>query len=285
MITLDSTKNIGVVIQAKSGSTAMLQYLATLTGTANLMELFNAYNYNTILTRDLLSLRPGTPTPFDPVKALTPWVSPPDHNAYDLGTMPTRVQRLKDFNASGKLAVFKIYPNSYLPEDSTFPLTLADTNTQIILLDRADVLYSIISIFVSIQTRDWFAFTGGDRSIGAPAGAQYHLSVQQLTLALDVYKTKQDHINQYFPTAPRIYYEQFQDDLTQLPNLIQGPQGAVGKITLGKFTDNHKLLISNLAEVEACYQAYVTANPTYFPASTNKMPGVVIPASQGNQPT
>jgi len=284
-ITIDPTKNIGIIFQLRSGSTALQQYLASRFHMANIMELFNAYTNNNFLTGPA-SGKNTLPPPAKPTApSLTPW--PATTRIEALLHLDERVTALQAFNAQGKLGVFKVNVMSYMKDYPTFSDVLASqTNIQFINLERADVLYSLISRFLSVQTGDWNIFGNTPRPINAPAGTTYAFSAAQVRLAFDEYLAKRDHIAAHFPTVPTIYYEEFQNNPANLSNMIAGGDiNSQGRIAVSKFTDNHKLLISNLAEVEAIYQEYVRLHPTYFPASTGKVPGVAIPVAQGNQPT
>lgn len=269
MISIDPKKNIGIIFQARSGSSVLQYYLAQVLDAINLQEIFNCYIPNDVVNAALS-------------RVLNSSVCP----AYDVNTTPDLLERLpiiNRINQIGKSCVFKLYIESYFKTSPEFSDLIKNKNTQFIILDRADFLYSFISLFIS-QEEDSFHTVGNRAKDRVPKHKKYEINKKILTDYLKLYIVQRRHIDEYFPGIPTLYYEQFQMSPTKICSLFTGIPKRLISIPLSKFSGNHKDHIENLIELEDIYEQFVNEHSDYFPQYFGKLPRIVIPESQGRQP-
>jgi hypothetical protein len=181
-----------------------------------------------------------------------------------------------------KPAVFGILPQSYYELSHKYMNKLsANPNIQFIHLCRADVLYSIISIFTCIKSAEWHNTTGKQKNRNIN---KYTVDIDRIKCGLDIYIKTQKEVKEHFGEVHKVYYEQFQFDTSGLRNLFTGLPKNVVSIPYSKFIGNHKDLVENIDEIEDLYEQFVNDNKEYFPQYFGKLPHIQIPACQGRQP-
>lgn len=286
---LDPHKNIAILFQARSGSHVLASYLSDVLKMQNSKELFNA-NLTIKLPGEsghdeLIRMSGGNPN-----------YSVPGHpgglpflidetDQYKIDRLEDRYEYLRNATqSSNDRFVVNIYINSYIEFYPTFSQKLFKLpNTQFIQLERADVLYSIISAVVSSWTEQFHNVSDTVVTRARPMEGG-EITMHFLERNLKMYINKIDHIREFFGDVPTLYYEEFQfspsNKLRKLFNL--SPE--LMSMPYNKFTGNHKDIIRNIDEVEDFYEQFVNEHKEYFPQYFGKLPHVKIPDCQGRQP-
>jgi hypothetical protein len=178
-------------------------------------------------------------------------------------------------------AVFSVLLRSFSDEFPQLVTKLASNpDIQFIRLERADVLYSIISVMLAIKSEIWH---NSSASYLERPHTSEDLSLPALNSMLIDYINGYRDIENNF-SAPIIYYEQFQHRVTNILNLVDGVPKVIHPARVNKFSGNHKELVINLEEVEDFYEQFVNEHKEYFPQYFGKLPHIQIPACQGRQP-
>jgi hypothetical protein len=166
------------------------------------------------------------------------------------------------------------------PELST--LIANHKDTQFLRLERADVLYSVLSIEVARKSGIWHH---------VPSEGLQKKQIDPFSIPLNVihqhlmdYIHEQDEINKEFGGAPIIYYEQFQHSIGTIREIFDGIPKKIISLPFERSGNNYKSLILNIDEIDDHYEMFVNKHQEHFPQYFNKLPHIKIPASQGRQP-
>jgi len=272
-IRIEQNQHIGFFFDARSGSTVLRHYLSIILNYINLPELFNL---------DLNDLK----------------IRINDNNEVDLNlprvwqenSLQEKRQFAKNYldslnflSQTQKYSVFNIYVPSFIDEcpDIVKDLSLRK-DVQYFHLKRADVLYGIISTFISSE-HNMFHNVNSTK-IKERIGNRFHISIKDIEKYLIWHVKKTQIIKKYFGDLPIIYYEQFQTKPVNIMNLFENIPKKIININHNKFKGNHKDFIINLNEIEDYYEIFVNDNAEYFPQYFNKLPEIKIPEYQGRQP-
>ena len=275
-IKIEPNKHIALLLEARSGSSLLRQYLSEITGYYDLSELFNHR-----VKRVDISVDNEVHITY-----------PPDGGS----TLETEVEvcnrsknyldQLDQLTILNKYSVFGVVINSY---QTSFPeltqLLSVRTDIQPIRIERADLLYSFLSIAVSRKSDVWHNRTYENGTIAVNRDvAPITLPISWIEHMLNTYICSVNEIRKNFRDVPLIYYEQFQRTPATLMHLFTGIPEKIINHELNKFVGNYKELITNLSEVEDYYEQYVHSHSEYFPQYFDNTLGITIPISQGRQP-
>ena len=282
MIHIDRTKNLGIIFQPRSGSTVLQYYLSSVLNSVNLGESMNLFLSNSEYVQNVTRIfkeehwaMPQLPKIVN--STFVPLIDPAQ-DPY------IRMKCIYKINEMASTCVFKLFVNSYYRSTPEFSNYVQDGKTQFIYLSRADVLYGLISNYISAETSHYHSMDSDTAYLRVPAGTTFVFPVEDSAIQLAGYIKQCAHIDNYFPEAPRIYYEQFQFNPTAILSLFAGIPKQIISIPYNKFVGNHKDHIQNLDELEDYYEKFVNDHREYFPQYFHKLPGVNIPAIQGRQP-
>lgn len=287
MVDIDQTKHVGIIFQPRSGSHVLQHYLATVAEMYNSGEIFN-------LTMNLKLNVPSDGR--DPYMGPTDLIDPAAlylslRGASLAAEIAARRKAITALGATGRRTVFKLWPGAWMKPYPEVSEELAGSpEYQFIILQRADVLYSLISFAVSsmggtVATTASLSDFHNKTTIARPKiMTATYLALDWLKYKLSAYIEEQAHIARYFKDAPTIYYEEFQDSPAKLRKMFTGVPSEIVSIPYSKFLGNHKDIITNLAEVEDLYEQFVNEHKEYFPQYFGKLPHIQIPACQGRQP-
>ena len=274
MITLQPNKHIGLLFQPRSGSHLLRGYLAELANLADLGEIFNHDG--------------GTQKRFQITNSTATTVTL--HDTMDSSKLPTidrfnrslgHIDVLNTLHEKDIHAVFTVLLRSFSAEFPQLVTKLSSNpNIQFIRLERADVLYSIISVILAIRSEIWHNPSASN--LERPQ-TSFKVSLSVLTRMLTEYIDGYRDIENNF-SAPIIYYEQFQHRVANILNLVDGVPKVIYSVRVNKISGNYKESIENLSEVEDLYEQFVNDHKEYFPQYFGKVPHVQIPACQGRQP-
>lgn len=303
-------KNIGIIFQARSGSTVLQYYLSVVTRRVNMGELFNLVH----------PIGPQASPAIDPADFDNDdWKVhiPPketdrnDNNGKKLfesmeGMLKInkRIQIIQNLNKLNKQVIFKILLKSYLNMDisavkSRFNPPLAsdtfsdptiserlkqETNTQFINLARADYFQALLSYFIAVRTDLWHLLS--DRSASRPTlDKKLVYPIRLFNAFLNDHIIETDHMKQYFPNIQTIYYEQFQYNIANLRNLFTGIPKQIISIPTVRFIGDHRDSFENIDEIEDIYKQFVNEHKEYFPQYFDKTLNAQISAFCGKQST
>jgi hypothetical protein len=274
MITIQPNKHIGLLFQPRSGSHVLRGYLSDLANLADLGELFNHTGSKQSRFR-VANSTASTATlhsTMDPTE-----LASIDRYARSLGNLEV----LNTLHEKDIHAVFSVLLRSFSDEFPQLVTKLASNpDIQFIRLERADVLYSIISVMLAIKSEIWH---NSSASYLERPHTSEDLSLPALNSMLIDYINGYRDIENNF-SAPIIYYEQFQHRVTNILNLVDGVPKVIHPARVNKISGNYKESIENLSEVEDFYEQFVNDHKEYFPQYFGKLPHIQIPACQGRQP-
>jgi len=277
VIEIENNKHLGIIFQPRSGSHVLRRYMCGLLNRVDLLEWYNVYIIppKISIKNNLMDYDENTEGPFTNKNIGT--------HLEEKTRLVENIKILKDLSDIKEYGVATIQSTSYVEREwlDMLELIAHQQNMQFINLDRADVLYSIISLFLSMKTMEFHNQTQYTilRNVDVK-----HLPLEQLHSLLQNYIDNKDAVKKYFGNISTIYYEQYQHKVSNIINLFTGiPKKIVG-IGLNKFKGNHKEMISNIDEVEDYYEEFVNKHSEYFPQYFGKLPHITIPASQGRQP-
>lgn len=271
-----NNKHLGIIFQPRSGSHVLREYMCKLLNRENLHEFFNPrislpeISIENNIVKQIGSVESINPRPY----------------AEEKSSILNKIEILQNLSNNEKYGVASIYSAAYpkyyqKSASSLLELIAQQQNIQFIELDRADVLYSIISLFISAKTD---VFHNTDQQMKLRSNFNLHMDMTYVEEHLQTYIDNKNLTKQHFENIPIIYYEQYQNKITNILNLFTGiPKKIVG-LGINKFKGNHKELISNINEVEDYYEEFVNKHSEYFPQYFDKLPAITIPASQGRQP-
>ena len=270
-INIQPNKHIALLLTPRSGSTVLRAWLASSLNYLNLSELFNV---NVVPPKILIE---GEDVFVSSTNQTPSTLNEQEHLLLARDNFQT-LTKLTDIN---QFSVFGVYLNSYKHGFSAISdELLSRPDIQIIRVDRADVLYGILSVAAANISGQWHNISGKNetRSIHPII-----LDISWVEELLRDYIRTNEGIKLLF-NPPIIYYEQFQKTPTALINLLNGVPKRIVSASFTKFEGNHKSFIKNLAEVEDFYEQFVNDHKEYFPQYFGKLPHVQIPACQGRQP-
>lgn len=277
-ILIQPDKHIALIMQPRSGSHVLRHFLSEALGYDNALELFNdllSVYYVEINDNSTTYHNGGNIMPSD----LTEQGLIMRSNDHLM--MLNRLATKKQF------AVFGVCINSYWKHNNTLTNSISlHPNIQSIRLERADVLYSILSVVMSKVTGIWHN-TSRENNINAMSRKKIKpavIDINYIEEELNEYLSVTDEIYKNFGELPIIYYEQFQNSLSSMKDLFDNIPRKLISIPFNKFVGNYKDLITNLDEVENLYEQFVNEHKDYFPQYFGKLPHIKIPLSQGRQP-
>lgn len=277
-----SNKHTGIIFDPRSGSHVLREFLSSVTDSINLGELFNPgrsnNEYDIKHDEYTNSLMKGNRY-FSYLG-----ISKPD--ILDLDTCEQddneNIETLKVEASFDNYSVFSI--NSYLygnRRGNLFAKLINSNIIQFFRLKRADLLSSILSIYFA-RTSDIWHRKDQTEIIHVPETLKIPMDyiIERLKINLEIDKD----IDKYFSDIPTIYYEQFQNNIHNLRNLFDGIPKKIVSNPYIKLGINYKNHVKNIDEIEDYYEQFVNDNKEYFPQYFDKLPHIIIPASQGRQP-
>ena len=272
---IEENKHLGILFQPRSGSHVLRAFLAEQTSRANIGEFLN-----TRTVQIEFDIRDDGYTIIDKSNRGN---QAPDMSANErrmvLENNMLTLQKMSDIRLP---SVFGMPIGSYQKFYPEFLRILASRqDIQLISLLRADVLYSLISIFICFKTQIWH---NQSSKLFDRKSDSYHLPIGWVTYELDNYILALQDIKENLDNTDVLYYEEFQFNVNILRNRFDGIPTRIASMPWSKFRGNHKDLITNLPEVEDFYEQFVNEHKEYFPQYFSKLPGVIIPACQGRQP-
>jgi len=289
--TIDPNKHIGILFEPRSGSHVVRYFLSNITNRANLGETFNPLNGNTVEKLEFTNktFLKGNSKFVDTLVGLRVEIT--DELIKNI-SLPEAITNLKTLKVEAELnnyTTFSIYPTGYAKFMPEFLNHLASADDiQCIRLERADVLTSILSSIMAIKNNNWhYAADNNIMPIEYLSNLKLEkikILIEPLEFRLNSYVEKCMCIDKYFPNVTTIYYEQFQNNVTNLRNMFNGIPKKIISIPYLKLGINYKEWIKNLDEVEDFYEHFVNEHKEYFPQYFGKLPHVKIPVSQGRQP-
>ena len=277
-VTIEPNKHIAFIIQPRSGSSVLRQYLSQLLNYNNFGELLN-HHVNTvemeIKNNEIVNIKhPDTKT--RPSKDLTnDDLTLRSYNNLNTLTQLTEIK---------KYCVFTVLVRSFHDRGPDILTKLKERDDiQFIRQERADVLYAILSTIMSLQTDD---FHNTDPTIIKKRELKRgKLNIDGIMNFLNTYVEERKLIKEYFPDIPVIYYEQFQMSPAKMMDMFDGIPKKLLSLSLSKFADNYKdkEIVTNIDEIEDLYEQFVNDNIEYFPQYSGEHQ-ITIPAHQGRQP-
>lgn len=276
MIHIPSDKHIGLLFQPRSGSHVLRFFLSAATGRTNLNECFNHY-LSTKSNRIIPAGDQFLVGNFNEPILLTPdqmYQRSVDH-----------MRSLSLMSEKRAYTIFSILPRSFSKEYPQLNNMLASRDDIFFIrLERADVLYSILSRIVCLQNDVWHNdVLRNDAKMLPRIHRKYVFPIDELETELYDYIKTSNTISENY-TAPVLYYEQFQSSPASLRKLFDGIPQLILSSPVNKFAGNYKVQVENLSEVEEFYEQFVNDNAECFPQYFGKLPHIQIPLSQGRQP-
>ena len=277
-ITIDPNKHITFIIQPRSGSSVLRNYLCEILNYNNAGELLN-HNVNTVD----IEIKNNKIVKWEhPNSKIRPFV---DKTVDDLTQRSyNNLNSLTQLTEIKQYCIFSTLVHSFFERGSDILAKLKERNDiQFIRQERADVLYSILSIFMSIDTD---IFHNNDPTIIKKRELRHgKLNINAILQYLNMYVEERKLIKEYFPDIPIIYYEQFQMKPANMMNLFEGIPKKIVSLSTSKFAENYKdkEIITNIDEIEDLYEKFVKDHIEYFPQYSGEHQ-ITIPAHQGRQP-
>ena len=277
-VTIESNKHIAFIIQPRSGSTVLRNYLSQLLNYNSAGELLN-HNVNTV---DIEIKN----------NKIVKWIHP-DPNIRPSEDMTIDDLTLRSYNNLNtltqlteikKYCIFTVLVRSFRERGPDILTKLKERNDiQFIRQERADVLYSILSSFMSMLTDDWH--NNDPTTIKKRELKRGKLNIDGIMYHLNRYVEERKLIKEYFPDIPVIYYEQFQMSPVKMIDMFNGIPKKLLSLSTSKFSDNYKdkEIITNIDEIEDLYETFVNDHIEYFPQYSGEHQ-ITIPAHQGRQP-
>lgn len=273
-----SNKHIGIIFKPRSGSHVLREFLSSVTNSINLGELFNPAQGTDI---DFLENKNS----FLVGNRKFIWSDLNNEIANLKNTDNDDTENLKTLELEASLNnyfVFSINPIPYkIYRENLFKKLKKSENIQYIRLERLDVLSYILSIYFAQSSKIWHR-TNPNENIYKPKTTKISLDwiIERLNINLETDKD----INKYYPDLSTIYYEQFQNNIHNLRNLVDGVPKKIVSNPYIKIGIDYKEYVENINEIEDYYEQFVNDNKKYFPQYFGKLPHITIPSSQGRQP-
>jgi len=278
MIEIKNNKHLCIIFQPRSGSHVLRYYLSNILNRHNLTEWFNPGIIPPDVIVDIehaIVHKNGTPA------IASELIYKKDNLEEQKSIFLSRIDTLNNLSKINQYSVMSMYTEPYVVLDKTWLKIAAEQeNIQFISLERADVLYSMISLIVAVRSKVWH---NHETVLFSRNLNKFNIDINKMKHALDMYIKKTDIQNEYFGDLKTIYYEQFQYKITNISKLFNVPNKIIS-IPYSKFQGNHKNLISNIDEIEDYYEEFVNKHPDYFPQYFDKLTHINIPANQGRQP-
>ena len=273
-----SNKHTGIIFDPRSGSHVLREFLSSVTDRINLGELFNPGRSNNEYDIYTNSLMKGNRN--------FSYLGISNLDTLDLNTCEQddneNIETLKVEAGFSNYVVFSINSLPYgTRRENLFKKLINSNIIQCIRLKRADLLSSILSIYFARTSNIWHR-KDQTEIIHVPETLKIPMDyiVERLKINLEIDKD----IDKYFSDIPTIYYEQFQNNLHNLRNMFEGIPKKIVSNPYAKLGINYKNHVENIDEIEDYYEQFVNDNKEYFPQYFDKLPHIIIPASQGRQP-
>ncbi len=271
---INLNKHIAILFHPRSGSTVLRFYLSGALKYENIGEFFNSKlpSYLIKINGSSLSFTDRADKPFvDDAEFVT------EANG-----------NLRILSELTEKKIFSVFGVNVLPTFESYPnlLSLLDSrdDIQFIRLERADVLYSMLSILVAHLTTVWHippneSLPSFEREI-----TPFVIDLDWLHNHLMMFiKAKTVMNNQLADRVSTVYYEQFQNSPSNLTRIFTGIPRRLTSIPI-PFKGQYKSYIQNLDEVENLYEQFVNDHKEFFPQYFGGCPQVQLPLSQGKQP-
>jgi hypothetical protein len=277
-ITIEPNKHIAFIFQPRSGSTVLRDYLCTVLQYYNASELLN-HNVNAV---DIEIKN----------NEIVKWIHPdpkiPPSKEMTVDELTLRsyfyLNKLTELTEIKKYCVFSVLPQSFEERGPDILTKLKERNDiQVIRQERADVLYSILSAFMSIDTYDFH--NNDPTTIKKRELKRGKLNINIILEYLNRYVEERKLIKEYFPDIPVVYYEQFQMSPFRMMDMFNGIPKKIISLSTSKFSENYKdkEIITNIDEIDDLYEEFVNDHIEYFPQYSGEHQ-ITIPAHQGRQP-
>ena len=270
-------RHIGLLFNARTGSTVLRNYFKQVLKFVDLAEMFNHY-----VKRVKIDFSGEPQFVFDFT----------DTRSYD--DQETNIQisldclkNLTELTRRKKFSVFGVlFESWYCAFPELTEMLSARDDIQFIDLRRGDVLYGLLSTQVSLLSEQFHNdFNIGQKVVAKKRNVEpFEFSLDDLETGLWKYRNHCEIVAKHFPNTPVLYYEQFQRTPANLMNLFSGIPKRICSVNVTKFEGNYKDLVTNLDEVEDFYANFVCENPECFPQYFGYVPYIEIPKSQGWQP-
>ena len=272
-IYIEPDKHLCIIFQPRSGSHVLRYYLATLLDRVNLGEYFNPENDSFKISDDGIILNPDQ-------KSMKPVENKLTMEEITKQTID-HVSKLKILSEKNTLTVFSMVPHSYNLD--LMRVIQQQSNVQFIRLQRADLLTAILSAQLSTIDGVWHNQT--DSAVSRDR-KKLKVDLNGFCKLLESHINVKKNVEDVFPkiSDSTVYYEQFQMRVPNIINMFTGIPKEILSVPHNKFLVNYKDLIIDLEEVEDLYAEFVNKHKEHFPQYFEKLPGVIIPASQGKQP-
>jgi hypothetical protein len=279
-IILPNNKHIGIIMEPRSGSHALREYVISALEIFNLGEFLNPYIHTARLVIDknkrivhrLSDKKDGTSNyDITDKETLDQWIE-------------QKFSELDDMTSINEFGMFSIIIRNLLVHYPEIVKRIQQRpDMYFIRLKRADVLYSIISLEICKHTNIWHNKDQVNTFSREQIKNKIEIPLNVINDHLEMYIKCEQLVEEIFGTVPEIYYEQWQNRLSNISKIIQLPNRII-PVGYQKFVGNYKNLISNIDEIEDHYERFVNENYTYFPQYFGKLPGITIPEFQGRQP-
>jgi hypothetical protein len=278
-VTIEPNKHIAFIIQPRSGSSVLRDYLSKTLNYKNAIELLN-HNVSTIEVEIKNN-------------EIVKWQKPDPKNPRPDPSMTNDDLTLRSFNNLNTLTqlteinqycIFTVLVRSFRERGPDILTKLKNrTDIQFIRQERADILYSMLSAFMSMDTDDFH--NTDPTSIKKREIKPGKLNLDSVREYLNMYIEERKLIKQYFPNIPVIYYEQFQMSPVKMMDMFDCIPKKIVDLSSSKFAENlkDKEITTNISEVEDLYEEFVNEHIEYFPQYSGEHQ-ITIPAHQGRQP-
>lgn len=276
-VNLVPNKHIGIIFQPRSGSTVLRSFLKESTTNYDAGELFN----HEVKTTEIFIIN-NEPQFIHHGKNLQGGLPP--NMLYERSEK--YLTYLSELTSIDRYLTFGIYLQSFMDH---YPELIAQLSmrrdVQYFQLERADLLYSIISVSVSSLTKQFHNnITKNNSRMVKRDLPKFFVPVEEVERGCRRYIDKQKLIKKHFNQLPTLYYEQFQLRPANLMNLFRGIPKRLVSLSVNKFIGNYKDSVLNLDEIEDFYEQFVNDHIEFFPQYAGKIPSLNIPESQGRQP-
>jgi len=277
-ITIQPNKHIAFIFQPRSGSTVLRDYLCQVLQYRNASELLNHY----VTTVDVEIKNNEIVTWKHPDSKIRP---SEDLTNDDLTLRSyNNLNTLSQLTEIKKYCIFMVLVRSFYESGPAILTKLKERNDiQFIRQERADVLYSVLSTIMSLETNE---FHNSNSSIIKKRELKRgKLNIDWIMHYLNMYVEEKKLIKKYFPDIPVIYYEQFQMSPTKMMDMFNGIPKKLVSLNNTKFAENYKdkEIVTNIDEIEDLYEQFVNDHIEYFPQYSGEHQ-ITIPAHQGRQP-
>jgi hypothetical protein len=270
-------RHIGLLFNARTGSSVLRNYLRQVLKYTDLAEMFNHYVKRVQID---LSGEPKFIFDFEDTRSY-------DSQETNIEISKVCLEKLSQMTEIKKFGVFGVLFESWWCHFPELAEQLSSRDDmQFIDLRRGDVLYGLLSTYISLLTNKFHNDFGiGEKVVIKKRNVEpFIYPLDTLEMGLWHYRNHCEIVEKYFPNTPVLYYEQFQKTPANLMHLFSGIPKKICSVNVTKFEGNYKDLVLNLKEVEDFYAQFVSENPTCFPQYFGQVPYITIPKNQGWQP-